>query len=87
MTELICLYQHLCPPREGHLDAFYCIFGYLQKNSGKNLGRMPYNCMYEPTNNNVFDVVGIYLYEWIDFYPDAQGMIPRKCQGHLVSML
>ena len=32
--------QHLCSPREGHLDAVYRIFRYLQKNMSKNPERM-----------------------------------------------
>ena len=58
LTEVSCLYQHLCYPREGHLDAVYCIFRYLQKNLGKNPGRMSYDPMYEPTDENLFEVVG-----------------------------
>ena len=33
--------------------------------------------MYEQTDENVFDFVGIYLYEWKGFYPDDKEMIPR----------
>ena len=34
--------------------------------------------MYEPTDENVFVVVGIDLDEWEKFYLDAQEMIPRN---------
>ena len=71
------LSQHLCYPIEGHLDAVYRIFEYLPKNLGKKPGRMAYDPMYEPTDYNVFDVVGRYSYEWKIFYPDAQEIIPR----------
>ena len=57
LTEVSCLSQHLCSPRKGHLDAVYRIFRYLQKNSGKNPGRMEYDSLYEPTYENVFEVV------------------------------
>ena len=67
----------MCSPREGHLDDVYSIFRYLQKKLGKNPGRMTYNPMYEPTDNNGFEVAGRYLYEWKYFYPDAQEMMPR----------
>ena len=33
--------------------------------------------MYEPTYENVFDVVGRDLDEWKDFYPNAQEIMPR----------
>ena len=58
LTEVSCLSQHLCSPSEGHLDAVYCIFRYLQRNLGKNPGRMEYNPMYEPIDENVFEVFG-----------------------------
>ena len=32
--------------------------------------------MYEPTDENIFEAVGRDFYEWKDFYPDAQEMIP-----------
>ena len=55
-----------------HLDAVYRIFRYLQKNLGKNPGRMSYDLMCEPTDENIFEVAGRYLYEWKYFYPEAQ---------------
>ena len=61
----------MCSPGEGNIDAVYHIFGCLQKNLGKNPGRMEYNPMYEPTDENVFYVVGRYLYECKYFCPDA----------------
>ena len=76
MTEVICLYQHLCSPIEGHLYAVYRIFRYLQKNLGKNPVRITYDPMYEPIYENVFEVVGIYLDKWKDFYPESQEMVP-----------
>ena len=38
---------------------------------------MAYNPIYEPTDENIFEVVGRYLYEWKYFYPDAQEMMSR----------
>ena len=61
LTEVSCLSQNLCSPREGNLDDVYLIFRYLQKNLGKNPGRMVYDPMYEPTDENVFEVVVRYL--------------------------
>ena len=77
MTEVSCLYQKLCSPREGHLDAVYRIFRYLQNNLGKHPGRMEYDPMYEPTDENAFEVIGRDLDEWKDFYPNAQEMMTR----------
>ena len=61
----------------GYLDAVYRIFSYLQKNLGKDSWRTAYEPMYEPTDENVFEVVGRDLYEWKDLYPNAQEMMPR----------
>ena len=39
---------------------------------------MTYDPMYEPTDANVFGVVGRYLDEFRYFYPNAQEIIPRN---------
>ena len=38
---------------------------------------MAYDPMYEPTDENVSEVVGRYLYEWNYFYPYAQQTMSR----------
>ena len=70
--EVSFLSQHLCSPREGHLDSVHCILIYLQKNLTKNPGRMAYDHMYEPTYDNVSEVFGRNVYEWKYLYPGAQ---------------
>ena len=40
--------------------------------------------MYEPTDENVFEVVGRDLDEWKNFYPDSKEMIPRHMLEALV---
>ena len=77
LMEVSCLYQYLCYLREENIDTVYCIFIYLQKNLGKNPGSMAYDPLYEPTDENVFEVVGRDLYAWKYLYPDAQEIIPR----------
>ena len=57
LAEVSCLYQKLCYPIEVHGDTVYRIFIYLQKNLGNNPGRMAYDPMYEPTDENGFKVV------------------------------
>ena len=83
LMEVSCLSQHLCSPREGKLDAVYRIFRYLQKNLGKNPGRMAYNPMYEPTDKNVFEVFGRDLDKWEIFYPNSQEIMPRHIPEEL----
>ena len=38
---------------------------------------MAYYPMYEPKDENIFEVVERDLYEWKHFYPDAQEIMPR----------
>ena len=54
-TEVSCLSQHLCTPREGHLNAVYIICRYLQKNIGKNPGRIAFNPLIEHDDQNIFN--------------------------------
>ena len=42
----------------------------------KNIGSMNHDTMYEPTENNIFEVSGQYLDRWKDFYPKVQEMMP-----------
>ena len=56
MTEVSCLYQHLCSPHEGNLNAIYNIFRYLQKNMSKNPVRMAFDTYCVHTYDNVFKV-------------------------------
>ena len=72
LTEASCLSQHLCSPREGHLDEVYRIFRYLHKKLGKKPGRTAYDPIYEPTDENAFEVFRRDLYKWKNLYPDAQ---------------
>ena len=72
LTEVSCLSQHVCSPKEGKIDAVYHIFIYLHKNLVKNPARMEYEPMYEPTDDNSFDVIGRYLHEWKYFYLNAK---------------
>ena len=77
LMDLSFLYQHLCYPREGHLDAVYRIFRYLQKNLGKNPGRMAFDPIYEPTDDNLFEVFGRDLDDWKYLYPDSHEIMAR----------
>ena len=44
----------------------------------KNPGRITYEPIYEPKDDNCFEVYGIDLDEWKYFYPDAQEMTPKN---------
>lgn len=78
MTEVSCLSQHLCSPREGHLDALYKVFRYLQKNIGKNPGRIAFDSLYIPTDEIVFSATVKDIDDWKDFYPDEVESMPRN---------
>ena len=71
MTEVSCLSQHLCSPREGHLNYVYKVFRYLQRNLSKNPGRIVFDPDYVHTYGKVFEGSTRELEDWKDFYPDA----------------
>ena len=75
-TEVSCLSHHLCAPREGHLNAAYKIFRYLQKNIGKNPGRIAFDPLIEYDDENIFNGP-LDKEEWVDFYLGAFEAMPR----------
>jgi hypothetical protein len=77
-TEVSCLSQHLCNPREGHLLAVYKIFRYLQANLTKNPGRLVFDSTYTATDERLFETSITDPQEWIDFYPEAYEALPGK---------
>ena len=84
LTEISSFISTLVLPKKGNLENFKRIFRYLHKNFGKKQRRMAYDPMYEPTDENVFEVVGRDLDEWKNFYPDSKEMIPRHMLEALV---
>lgn len=78
MTEVSVLSQHLCAPREGHLQAVYQIFRYLQKNLTKNPGRLVFDPYLEHYDERLFEMGAQTKEEWIDFYPDAAELLPTN---------
>ena len=77
-TEVSCLSQHLCNPREGHLLAVYKIFRYLQVNMSKNPGRLVYDGSPVYTDERLFSQSVTDPDEWKDFYPEACESMPGK---------
>ncbi|GFH56846.1 hypothetical protein CTEN210_13322 [Chaetoceros tenuissimus] len=78
MTEVSCLSQHLASPREGHLNAVYKIFRYLQKNLSNNPGRLVFDGSYPETDPKMFVNSVTDSAEWNDFYPEAAEKFPAK---------
>ena len=76
LKEFSCLSQHFCSPIEIQHVSVYHEFKYLQKNLGKHPDRMTYDHTHEPTDENMFQVVGGNLGEWKDFYPYSQEIMP-----------
>ena len=56
MTEISCLYQHLCSPCEVCLNADCNIYRYLQKNKLMNPGRIAFDPAFVHTDENLFKV-------------------------------
>ena len=81
-TEVSCLSQHLCAPREGYLNEVYIIFRYLQKNIGKNTGRIAFDPLIEHDDENIFNGA-LDKEEWVDFYPDAFEAMPGNTFGDI----
>ena len=54
----------------------YIIFRYLQKNIGKNPGRIIFDPLIEHDNENMFNRP-LDKEEWVYFYPDAAETMPR----------
>ena len=71
MREVSCLSQHLCSPREGHLNAVYKIFRYLQNNLSKNPGRISCDPPYVNTDEKVLKGSTRDLKDSKYFYPDT----------------
>ncbi len=76
LTEVSCLAQYSCAPREGHLQAIYKIFRYLQKNLSRNPGRVVFDPFLQHTDEKVFEMGAKTKEEWNDFYPDATEEMP-----------
>jgi hypothetical protein len=77
-TEVSCLSQHLCNPREGHLLAVYKVFRYLQVNLKKIPGRLVFDSKMVHTDERLFETSVTNTQEWFDFYPDAAEAFPGK---------
>ena len=87
MMEVSCLSQHLCSPREGHLNTVYKIFRYLQNKISNNAERITCDTDCVHTDEGVFEGIKRELEDWKDFYPDAVEACPRKIFKHWGELL
>ena len=78
MMEVSCLSQHLCSPREGHLNTVYKIFRYLQNKISNNAERITCDTDCVHTDEEVFEGIKRELEDWKDFYPDASEAHPKN---------
>lgn len=60
----------LAPPREGHLEAIYLIYGYLKSHNRSNM-------VFDPSYVN-WRSEDFQIYSWEDFYKDASEDIPTN---------
>ena len=67
MTEVSCLYQHLCSPCEGNLNAVYKVVRYLHNNLSKNSVRMAFAPSCAHTDEKVFEEITRELKGWKEF--------------------
>lgn len=89
-TEVSYLSKFLCNPREGHLDAAFQVFRYLQVSlKNKKQGRIVFDSSFVEAPENMFLQNKEYLESWKDFYPDANEVASKntpKPLGESVSM-
>ena len=70
ITEVSMLASQLALPREGHLEAVFCIFGYLK---GHHNARMVFNPTYPNPDMSMFQE-----HDWCGFYGDVKEEIPTN---------
>ena len=68
ITEVSMLASQLALPWEGHLEAVFCIFGYLK---GHHNARMVFNPTYPTPDMSMFQE-----HDWCGFYGDVKELIP-----------
>ena len=78
MRDVVFFSKHLFSPREGHLNAVYNIFRYLQNNLSNNPGRITFDAACVPIYGKVFNGSTQELEDWKVFYPDAEKDYPRN---------
>ncbi|GFH48949.1 hypothetical protein CTEN210_05425 [Chaetoceros tenuissimus] len=78
LTEVSVLSQHLCNPREGHLDAVYRIFNYLDKRRKAIPGKLGFDPVRPDDVVSPLDGASISKVDWTEFYPDAEEQMPRR---------
>ena len=64
------LSSYLTAPRKGHLEAVYCIYGFLKSHMRST---MVFDDAYVHWNDNDFTV-----YDWTDYYGDVKEKIPKN---------
>ena len=74
MAEVSVLSPHQCQPREGHLEAVYCVFRYIKGNLRDILGRIFFDSKTPVIEEQLFHTSDKSV--WEEFYPDAEEEIP-----------
>ena len=87
MAEVNCLSQHLCSPREGHLNYICKVFRYLHNNLSKNQERIAFDPACVKKGEKLFEIYTGELEYWKEFYPDTAEAHPRKKLEPLVETI
>ena len=72
------LSQHLCNPHEGHLDAVYRMFNYLDKQKKAVLGKIGFDPARPDDMVSLLDGASVDPIYWMEFYPDAEEELPCR---------
>jgi hypothetical protein len=73
MTEVSMLASHLAMPKEGHLEAVFCIYAYLKQRYNSKLA-------FDPTYPSI-DMNDFKECDWKQFYGDVTEAIPPNAPG------
>ena len=84
-TEVIVLSQHLYNPIEGHLDAVFHIFNYLNVKRKCIPVKLVFDDLYQPPCICPIKVASTEKNDFMDFYPDAEDILPNWMPDPLVS--
>ena len=69
-TEVSVLYHNLCNPREGHIDAVFQIFNYLNVKRKSIPGKLVFDEIEQPPYTCPIKGASMYKRDWINLYPD-----------------
>ena len=78
LIEVSVISQNLCNPREGHIDAVFQIFNYLNVNRKSIIGKLGFDDLEQTTYNCPIKGVSTEKKDGMDFYPDVEERLTNR---------